>query len=108
MITVWSSIAVSLTQLSHTIQLKLVPYLITVHDVYMGYIVYVLLLSRMSLMVFHRCGVVGVSSPGDRRLGGKSRENLFFNTGLSEVEECRLLFLLLGAELSSPSSKKKE
>ena len=84
---------------------KLVSYLITVHDVYIWVIVYVLLLSRMSLMVFHRFGVVGVSSPGDRRLGGKSRENRFFKSGFSVVEERRLLSLLFVAELISPSSK---
>jgi len=56
-------------------------------------------------MVFHRFGVVGVSSPGDRRLGGKSRENRFFSSGFSAVEEHRLLFLLLVAELISPSSE---
>ena len=62
-------------------------------------------------MEFQRCGVVGVSSPGEgRTLGGKSRENLLRCTGVSTVEEDEcLLFIAAGVPtlvgvLISPSS----
>ena len=69
----------------------------------------------MPLMEFQRCGVVGVSSPDERTLGGKSRENRFLRaTGVSTVEddECLLLPILTGVPkemllvgvLISPSS----
>ena len=64
-------------------------------------------------MKFQRFGVVGVSSPDERTLGGKSSENLFLITGVSDAEddECLLtgmaiVLLLVSAEgvLISPSS----
>ena len=65
---------------------------------------YVLLLSRMPLMEFQRCGVVGVSSPDERTLGGKSRENrLFRSTGgvvTSEDDEDECLWFVSGADLT--------
>ena len=48
-------------------------------------------------MEFHRCGVVGVSSPDERTLGGKSSENLLFrSTGVSTEEDECLLFATAG------------
>ena len=42
----------------------------------------------MPLIEFQRCGVVGVSSPDEKTLGGKSRENLFLRSaGVSTVED---------------------
>lgn len=76
----------------------------------------------MSLMKFQRRGVVGVSSPDESTLGGKSRENLLWSTGVSvaEDEECLLsvtedeerllsgvailLLMSLETEVISPSS----
>lgn len=58
----------------------------------------------MPLMEFQRCGVVGVSSPDERTLGGKSSENaLLRSTGVStEDDEC-LLSVVTGVVIS-PSS----
>ena len=60
----------------------------------------------MHLMEFHRCGVVGVSSPDERTLGGKSSENLLFcSAGVStEDDECLLFDVTLTGVLISPSS----